>query len=103
MKKILFSLSLSLPLASQVYTPPSGGSSSRPSGGGNDTVVRSKPQPGPSNNKTFGNELPFYNPAGETISWNGSTWAASDNRFFEARFQKYLNEPEESSEEAEKY
>jgi tetratricopeptide (TPR) repeat protein len=103
MKKILFSLSLALPLASQVYTPPSGGSSSRPSGGGNDTVVRSNPQPGPSNNKTFGNELPFYNPAGETISWNGSTWAASDNRFFEARFQKYLNEPEESSEEAEKY
>ena len=103
MKKILLSLSLTLPLASQVYTPPSGGSSSRPSGGGNDTVVRSKPQPGPSNNKTFGNELPFYNPAGETISWNGSTWAASDNRFFEARFQKYLNEPEESSEEAKKY
>jgi len=103
MKKHLFSLALSLPLAAQVYTPPSGGNT--PSSGGNskDTVVRSRPQPGPTNNSTYGNELPFYNPAGETISWNGSTWAASDNRFFEARFQKYLNEPEENSEEAQKY
>ena len=104
MKKFLFAITLTLPLAAQVYTPPSGGNTTRPSGGGNDTVIRSKPTPASSNNtKTYGNELPFYNPAGETISWNGSTWAASDNRFFEARFQKYLNEPEENSDAAKMY
>src|SRR5690606_21739238 len=51
----------------------------------------------------FGNELPFFDPAGETISWNGHTWAATDNRLLAARFERYLNEPEEDSEAARDY
>lgn len=51
----------------------------------------------------MGNELPFFDPAGETISWNGHTWAATDNRLLAARFERYLNEPEDTSEGAKEY
>ncbi len=51
----------------------------------------------------MGNELPFFDPAGETISWNGHTWAGTDNRLLAARFERYLNEPEDTSEGAKDY
>jgi len=102
MKKILFTLALSAAAAAQVYTPPtSGGKSSdrTPS----DTVTRSEPRNSGNQSSLFGNELGAYNPGDDTISWNGNTWASSDNRLFEARFEKYLNEPEESSQAAKDY
>lgn len=104
MKTSLLSLAFALPLTAQVYVPPkdNGGSSNR---NPNDTVVR--PQQNNSNNgnsgSVLGNEIGVYNPQDDTISWNGSTWAAGNNRLFEARFQKYLNEPEENSEAAKEY
>jgi len=55
------------------------------------------------NSSPMGNELPFFDPSGETISWNGHTWAATDNRLLAARFERYLNEPEENSEAAKEY
>ncbi|MGJ8695446.1 MAG: hypothetical protein ACSHYF_03960 [Verrucomicrobiaceae bacterium] len=105
MKTPLYLLALTLPLGAQVYTPPSGGGNNNKSGQSTDTVTRSQPANSGSNNNgsVLGNEIGFYNPSDETISWNGSTWAASDNRLFEARFQKYLNEPEENSEAAQEY
>lgn len=42
-------------------------------------------------------------PSSELVSWNGHTWAATDNRLFAARFERYLNEPEDDSEEAVEY
>ncbi|WP_035607766.1 hypothetical protein [Haloferula sp. BvORR071] len=55
------------------------------------------------NNSAFGSELPFFDPSGETVSWNGHTWAATDNRLVAARFERYLNEPEDNSEAAREY
>lgn len=54
-------------------------------------------------NGAFGNDLPFFDPSGETVSWNGHTWAAMDNRLLAARFERYLNEPEDNSEAAKEY
>jgi hypothetical protein len=48
----------------------------------------------------MGNELPFMDPSAETVSWNGHSWAVTDNRLLAARFERYLNEPEDSSEDA---
>ncbi len=97
----LTSLALSASMAfSQVYTPPSkksSGNSKAPS----DTVVRPKSEK--KSASPFGQELPFFDSSTETVSWNGSTWAASDNRLFAARFERYLNEPEDKSEAAEEY
>ncbi len=106
MKKSFLSLSLVLPLAGQVYTPPA--PSNNPSSGTpTDTVVRSKPgQPAAGNNANgglLGNEIGFFDPTNDTITWNGKTWAASNNRLVQARFEKYLNEPENMTVAAELY
>lgn len=75
----------------------SGGSAS------DNTTTSSSQQQQQKQNSPLGNELPFFDPAGETISWNGHTWAATDNRLLAARFERYLNEPEENSEAAKEY
>ncbi len=54
-------------------------------------------------NPLLGNELPFVNPQDETVTLNGQTIPLGDNRILGARFEKYLNEPEDSSEEAKEY
>jgi len=88
----------------QVYTPPpaDGGAARGANNGGGDTVIQRAPEE--KNNSPFmGNELPFMNPNSEMVSWNGSTWAATDNRLMAARFERYLNEPEDGSEAAKEY
>lgn len=73
------------------------GGTEQTTGGGNGGQQQQKP------GGAFGNELPFFDPAGETVSWNGHTWAATDNRLLAARFERYLNEPEDTSEGATEY
>ena len=70
--------------------------------GGGDTVIQRQPEKKPASSP-FGSELPFFDPSAETISWNGHTWAGTDNRLLAARFERYLNEPEDSSEAAIEY
>ena len=67
------------------------------------TTSSSRQEQQKQNPSPLGNELPFFDPAGETISWNGHTWAATDNRLLAARFERYLNEPEENSGAAKEY
>ncbi len=104
MKTPLLYLTLALPLFGQVYTPPapSNNNNSTPT----DTVTRSPSSQSSNNNANgglLGNEVGFFNPTNDTISWNGSTWAASNNRLVAARFEKYLNEPEIVTAEAKVY
>lgn len=66
--------------------------------GGSSTQSQEKKSGSP-----FGSELPFFDPSAETISWNGHTWAGTDNRLLAARFERYLNEPEDNSEAAKEY
>ncbi len=104
MKAPFLSLLLALSAFGQVYTPPapSQNQPSTPS----DTVTRSQPNSSSNNNANgglLGNEVGIFNPTSDTISWNGSTWAASNNRIVNARFEKYLNEPENVSSEADAY
>jgi hypothetical protein len=79
---------------SRVTNPPA-----NDSGGGGDTVIQRQPENKPAASP-MGNELPFMDPSAETVSWNGHTWAATDNRLLAARFERYLNEPEDNSEDA---
>lgn len=101
----LASLTLTATLASaQVYTPPpsDGGGSGRNSENGGNTVIQRAPKE-KKDGSFLGSELPFMDPNSEMVSWNGSTWAATDNRLMAARFERYLNEPEDSSEAAKEY
>jgi hypothetical protein len=74
----------------------------QPASSGGDTVIQRQPEQKPAGSP-MGNELPFFDPSGETVAWNGHTWAATDNRLLAARFERYLNEPEDSSEDAVDY
>lgn len=100
MKPILFLTATAALAAAQVYTPPPKQDTSRDSG--NDTVIRREPAE-KDNSPVLGNELPFLDPSNELISWNGHNWSATDNRLLAARFERYLNEPEDNSEEAVEY
>ncbi len=41
-----------------------------------------------------GIEIPLFDPANDSVTWNGQMWQVDNNRFFRARFEKYLNAPE---------
>ncbi len=53
--------------------------------------------------KFLGKDLPSFDPASELLTWDGKTWNVNNNRAFQARFEKYLNAPEEVSTEARQY
>ena len=69
----------------------------------NDTVIQRQPEDKKPAGSPFGNELPFLDPSSETVAWNGHNWAATDNRAMAARFERYLNEPEDQSDAARDY
>ncbi|MBX7158635.1 MAG: hypothetical protein K1X66_09655 [Verrucomicrobiae bacterium] len=52
-----------------------------------------------SDSKLLGKDLPFFNPGNEIVTWDGKNWNISDNRVFRARFEKYLNAPEQTSQD----
>jgi tetratricopeptide (TPR) repeat protein len=45
----------------------------------------------------LGGDVPVFDPSTEIFTWDGKSWHATDNRLFQARFEKYLNAPEETS------
>lgn len=50
-----------------------------------------------------GKDVPFFNPGTEIFEWDGKHWNINNNRVFQARFEKYLNSPEETSEQDKQY
>jgi len=53
--------------------------------------------------KFLGKDVPVFDPGSELLTWDGKTWNVNNNRAFQARFEKYLNAPEEVSTEARQY
>ena len=83
----------------QVYSPPSAPAPS-PAPAPTDTVVTEKKSESKS---PLGEEIPLLDPAAETLTVGGVNIPLGDNRVLKARFEKYLNEPAESSEAALQY
>lgn len=84
----------------QVYTPPA-------NPGGNpaplipaDNAPAPKPQPAAS---PLGQEIPLLDPSAETITVGGVAIPLGDNRLLKARFEKYLSQPPETTEDAAEY
>jgi len=63
----------------------------------------SSSQVGPGESSFLGKDVPVFNPGTEIVQWDGQTWNINDNRFFEARFEKYLNAPESVSRDDREY
>ncbi len=53
--------------------------------------------------KFLGKDVPAFDPGTELLTWDGKTWNVNNNRVFQARFEKYLSAPEETSTEARQY
>lgn len=51
----------------------------------------------------LGKDVPFFDPSSEVVTWDGKNWNINSNRFFQARFEKYLNAPEEDSVQNKEY
>ncbi|MEO6969898.1 MAG: hypothetical protein ABI217_03265 [Chthoniobacterales bacterium] len=62
--------------------------------------VKTAASPAP---KFLGNDVPIFDPASEVVSWDGHNWNLNNNRIFEARFEKYLNAPAETSAQSQAY
>jgi hypothetical protein len=45
----------------------------------------------------LGKDVPAFDPGSEILTWDGKNWNINNNRLFEARFEKYLNAPEETT------
>jgi hypothetical protein len=47
--------------------------------------------------------VPAFDPGSEILQWDGRSWNVNNNRLFQARFEKYLNAPEETTENDRRY
>ncbi|MGF1656532.1 MAG: hypothetical protein ACFCU3_06075 [Verrucomicrobiales bacterium] len=72
------------PSAPNQPTPTQSNSSQPSSAGGQPTFL--------------GRDIPFFDPGTETVTWDGRSWHITNNRLFQARFEKYLNAPEDTTE-----
>jgi hypothetical protein len=71
---------------------PAPAASSGGGGGGGDSAGGAKQQ-----GSILGGDVPIFDPSSEIFTWDGKSWHATDNRLFQARFEKYLNAPEETT------
>lgn len=110
MKLILLASAVVLPAALYAQVPDSPSQSAPPprapaptsgpatSGGGGSQGgnAASKPNDG----STFlGHDMPAFNPGNNILQWDGKSWNVANNQIFEARFEKYLDAPEETGKE----
>jgi hypothetical protein len=61
------------------------------------------PANGAGGSTLLGKDIPFLDPSGEVVSWDGKTWSITDNRLLSSRFEKYLNAPPQTSEADKEY
>ena len=51
----------------------------------------------------LGKDIPKFDPKTELLTWDGKSWNINNNRAFQARFEKYLNAPEDTGADARNY
>ncbi len=61
------------------------------------TAPQAKPASGGQKGGFLGKDVPAFDPGSETLTWDGKSWNVNNNRIFQARFEKYLNAPEETA------
>ncbi len=84
----------------QVYTPPP---AEKPAPAATPTDTAPPAQKKPPAVGPLGQEIPMLDPSAETITVGGVAIPLGDNRLLKARFEKYLSQPPENGEAAEKY
>ncbi|MEI9898564.1 MAG: hypothetical protein WDN28_33090 [Chthoniobacter sp.] len=72
--------------------PAAGGGAAAPAQGGGAAAGG-----GQKNGSFLGKDVPVVDPGTEILTWDGKSWNINNNRVFQARFEKYLNAPEETT------
>ena len=62
-----------------------------PAGSGDSKAATGGARPGQMNEGFIGRDIPHFDPGNDTMAYDGKLWNVNDNRFFRARFEKYLN------------
>ncbi|MEO6739660.1 MAG: hypothetical protein ABIP20_05370, partial [Chthoniobacteraceae bacterium] len=97
--RILVVSALSLCSAfAQVPDAPAPAGAPAPAAGGGAAKPAAKPGGSP-----FGQEIPVLDPGSEVMTFNGKNWNVTNNRIFQARFEKFLNAPEATNAEEAAY
>jgi len=65
--------------------------------------VPASPTGEPSGPKLFGMEIPLLDPASDTISYNGGKFDVGNNALVRARFEKYLQQAPDDTEQSRRY
>ena len=106
----LLTLACTFPAMGQMmYNPPATGGTPAPASpqpaNPSGSIQPNAYQPGSQGDakSLYGNELPFLNPQDGTVTINGQTLNMGSFREIEARFKKYLSQPEENTEDAREY
>jgi hypothetical protein len=64
---------------------------------------KAEPAPGAQTGTFLGKDIPRFDPKTELLTWDGKSWNINNNRLFQARFEKYLNAPEDTTVDARNY
>ena len=106
----LLTLACTFPAMGQMmYNPPATGGTPAPASpqpaNPSGSIQPNAYQPGSQGDakSLYGNELPFLNPQDGTVTITGQTLNMGSFREIEARFNKYLSQPEENTEDAREY
>ena len=51
----------------------------------------------------LGGDVPMFDPSTNILSWDGKSWNITNNEIFQARFEKYLDAPEETGADDKSY
>ena len=78
---------------------PGGGAQPAAAPAGGAPAAKAKPGGG----SPFGQEIPVLDPGSEVMTFNGKNWNVTNNRIFQARFEKFLNAPEATNGEEAAY
>jgi len=100
MKKVCFILAAAAAAHAQVpdsQPPASGAPAPAASQSGGSQSASSSGSKG-SQQGFLGQDVPFFDPGSDIVQWNGKSWNINNNRIFEARFEKFLNAPEATTE-----
>ena len=101
MKPLLLCLALSA-ASLQAQVPDAPSAAPQPAAPATSSIIP-VPAPPPSAAQGGGSflskDLPVLNPGNEILSWDGKNWNVTNQRFFQARFEKYLNAAEETTAE----
>ena len=68
-----------------------------------ESPAKSTAAPGGNAGTFLGKDIPKFDPKTELLTWDGKNWNINNNRLFQARFEKYLNAPEETGTDAKNY